>query len=413
MTTAQSKPQVLIVGGGFGGLRAARQLSGHHELNVTLISADDHFAYYPQLYHAATGGPRSESSIPLSELTGGWGVQVVHDTVTTLDPATQSLSTASGQTYPYDYLILALGSVTNYFGIQGLKEFSHDIKSITGAERFKRHLHQQLLEDQKPDPNYVVVGGGPTGVELAAALGSYLRRITRLHGLKNPIYQIQLVEAAPRLLPRSPEAMSARVQAQLESLGIKVLTGTTVKAETAGALQLEGQAITTETVVWTAGVSTNTFYKNNAAHFTLAKNGKVEVDEHLEARPHIYVIGDNAATQYSGMAQTALFDADFATRDILNVMHGRPRSAYKPKQPISVIPVGENWAAVQWGQTLMYGFIGSILRHLADLVAYADLESWPKAIRVWLDDFRREDQCAVCSPQNVTPDQIQKPTQTS
>jgi NADH:ubiquinone reductase (H+-translocating) len=396
MTT--NKSRVVIVGGGFGGVRAARKLAGHGGLDITLISADDHFAYYPQLYHAATGGSRTESYIPLAGLVDGRAVTIVKDTVTKLDPEAKTLTGAGGQTYPYDYLILGLGSVTNYFGVQGLKEFSYDIKSITGAERFKRHLHQQLVDEHKTDLNYVVVGGGPTGVELAAALGAYLRRITRLHGLEKPQYHIDLVEAAPRLLPRSPESMSARVQAQLERLGVTVLTNATVMAETADALQLRGQSIASHTVVWTAGVSPAPFYKDNAAAFNLAKNGKVVVSPQLEARTGVYVIGDNAATQYSGMAQTAIYDADFVARDILAVLHGQARATYAPKQPISVIPVGEGWAAVQWGNTLMYGFIGGVLRHLADLVAYADLESWPKAARVWVQDLRRQDECRICGP---------------
>jgi NADH dehydrogenase len=396
-TTSQRKPKVIIVGGGFGGVRAARRLSRHGELDVTLISAGDSFAYYPQLYHAATGGVRSESSIPLAELLGGQPVAIINDTVTQLNADARVITGASGKTYPYDHLILALGSVTNYFGIQGLKEFSYDIKSITGAERFKKHLHDELL-DKVADINYVVIGGGPTGVELAAGLVGYMRRITRLHGLAHPAYNIELIEAAPRILPRSPEAFSARTQRRLEQLGIKVMTGTAVQGETADALQLKGQSLTTRTVVWTAGVSTAPFYKANAALFVLAKNGKVEVNEHLEGRPGVYVIGDNAATQYSGMAQTAIYDADFVAGDLLAVVHNRPRTAYRPKPPISVIPVGDNWAGVQWGNVLMYGLIGGILRRLADLVAYADLESWPRAVRVWLKDFGHEDNCNICQP---------------
>jgi NADH dehydrogenase len=393
----QYKTHILIIGGGFAGVRAARRLALHGEFQVTLISADDSFAYYPQLYHSATGGSRSESAIPLRELLGP-GVHVLRDTAVAIDPTSQTVTGASGRAYRYDEVILALGSVTNYFGISGLEEFSYNIKSITGAGAFKRHLHKELIEDRRPDPNYVVVGGGPTGVELAAALGQYLRRIVRLHGLTKPSYRIRLVEAAPRLLPRSPEAVSIRVHRRLEALGVEVLTGAAVQAETADTLQINGEPITTHTVVWTAGVSNNPFFKANSAHFTFTKNGKVEVDEHLQARPHVYVLGDNAATPYSGMAQTALHDADYAAADILRGLHQRRRPAYRPKAPVSVIPVGAGWAAVQWGPVRFYGYAGFIIRRCADLIGYADVESWPKAIRLWLQDARREDDCMVCSP---------------
>lgn len=362
-----------------------------------MVSADNNFSYYPQLYHSATGGSRSESAIPLTQLLGDKAVRVVHDTVTKLDPDHRTVVTASGAGYPFDSLVLALGSVTNYFGIEGLKEFSYDIKTIAGAERFKRHLHRQLVEEKKTDLNYVVVGGGPTGVELAAALGDYLRRITRLHGLAHPKYKLELIEAAPRILPRSPETVSARVQRQLESLGVTVMTGQTVKAETATKLEVGGQALATKTVVWTAGVSNNPFFKDNAAHFNLNERGKVQVDEHLQARPYVYVLGDNAATQFSGMAQTALYDADFAADDILRSLYGWPRRKYVPKPPISVIPVGERWASAEWGRLKFYGYPGYVLRRLADLIGYADIESWPKAINLWLQDSRREDLCSICS----------------
>ncbi len=413
MATQQSQTKVVIVGGGFAGVRAARKLAPHRELAVTLISAEPTFSYYPQLYHSATGGSRSESALPLNELLAGLPVSLVHDTVATIDPAARIVASA-GTSYTYDQLVLALGSVTNYFGIQGLPEFSYDIKSPSGAERFKRHLHKQLVDDKKPDLNYVVVGGGPTGVELAAALGSYLRYVTKKHGMSAPKYSIDLVEAAPRLLPRSSEATSAKVTSQLQHLGVNVMTAQTVQAETADALQLAGQSLATKTVVWTAGVANNPFFKTNAAHFTLSKNGHVEVDEHLQAGPNVYVLGDNAVTQYAGMAQTAIDNADFAAADLLRVVHSQPRSAYKPAAPASVIPVGEHWAVADWGVLHLNGFAGFMLRRAADLIGYADVESWSKALGVWLADGRREDDCPICqpgTPQATTPPEVQPETE--
>jgi NADH dehydrogenase len=401
----QTKPRVIIAGGGFAGIRTALQLCHTDLFEVTLITPNDSFAYYPQLYHAATGGARSESALPLTDLLGTCNVTIVQDSVATLDPDHQVITTTSGQAHHYDELVLALGSVTNYFGIQGLSEFSYDIKTIGGAEQFKAHLHTQLVEHQEPDVNYVIVGGGPTGVELSAALGSYLKRLVRLHGVQKPKYTIELVEAAPRLLPRSPEDMSRKVQRRLEKLGVKVMTGATVEGETADALTVSGQAIKSKTVVWTAGVANNPFFKANAACFTLAKNGRVEVDEHLEARPGIHVIGDNAATPFGGMAQTAINDADFTAADLTHKHQHQNRPAYKPKQPISVIPVGEYWAAVLWGKVRIYGAVGWMLRRAADLVGYYDIESVRNAVRVWLQDNKHEDNCTICSPETaVRPD---------
>jgi NADH dehydrogenase len=397
MATAKNpkRRKILVVGGGFAGVHAARKLARQHNFDVTLVSADTNFSYFPQLYHSATGGSRSESALPLTELLGHMPVRLVHDTVTGIDPA-KRVVTSAGARYSYDDLILALGSVTNYFGIEGLPEFSYDIKTITGAERFKEHLHRELIEERKPDVNYVVVGGGPTGVELAGALGEYLRYITTRHGLKHPKYRVDLVEAAPRLLPRSHEAVSARVARQLKSLGVTVMTGQTVKAETASALKLGGDTLITKTVVWTAGIANNPFFQANEKHFRFAKNHKVEVDPRLQTHPHVYVIGDNAATPYSGMAQTAIYDAEYVVNDIVRAHRRRHRRVYVPKAPVSVIPAGTNWASVEWGRVRLYGWPGWVLRRFADLVGYADVESWPQALNVWLQDARHEDNCPIC-----------------
>lgn len=398
-----TRPHILIVGGGFGGVRAATQLSRHDNLDVTLISNLNSFAYYPQFYHSATGGSRSEASLPLREILSGTGVRLIQDVIVGIDPAARIVTSIDGHTtYPYDQLVMALGCVTNYFGITGLPEFSYGIKSIEESERFKRHLHEQLVAQHKPDLNYVVVGAGPTGVELAASLEKYLARITKLHGIEGPTVNVTLVEAAPRILPRSSDAVSARVLKKLQSLGVKVLTGATVKAETAESLELAGQSLASQTVVWTAGTSVNPFYYSNGTHFQLAKGGRVMVSNHLEAKDGVYVIGDNAATPYSGLAQTAINDADYVALDIARVYAKRDRPAYVPIPPISVIPVGENWAVAEWKGHAVYGLLGFILRRLGDLVGYADIERWPQAIKVWLQDSKVEDGCPVCGGAKIT-----------
>lgn len=395
--TSSPKINILVVGGGFGGVRAASKLARHDNFSVTLISNLDYFAYYPQLYHSATGGSRSEAALPLTDVFQGTGVKVVKDVIVSIDPATKTVQSVDGSTnYAYDQLVMALGCVTNYFGIAGLPEFSYGVKSIEQAEEFKKHLHDQLLSEKKPDLNYVVVGGGPTGVELAASLDKYLERITKLHGIEYGGASVTLVEAAPRILPRSGEAVSARVQKKLESLGVKVLTGATVKAETADQLQLEGQSLASRTVVWTAGTAVNPFYFSNGEHFQLAKGGRVMVSNHLEAKENVYVIGDNAATPYSGLALTAINDADYVALDIARVYAQRDRPAYVPIPPISVIPVGEKWAVAEWKGHAIYGVVGAFLRRMADLVGYADIERWPQAIKVWLQDSKIEDGCPVC-----------------
>src|SRR6476660_5946082 len=169
-----AREKVLIVGGGFGGVKAALELVNDDRFSVTLLSDQPYLRYYPTLYHTATGGRGANSNIPLARLFEGKEVKVVHGKAVSVDKKAKTVLTDDSKTYEYDTLVLSLGVVTNYFGIEGLAEFSYGIKSITEANRLKAHLHQQLIDEGKPDLNYVVIGAGPTGIELAGALPSYL-----------------------------------------------------------------------------------------------------------------------------------------------------------------------------------------------------------------------------------------------
>ncbi|HEV7454924.1 MAG TPA: NAD(P)/FAD-dependent oxidoreductase [Candidatus Saccharimonadales bacterium] len=395
MSNSTSKNRVLIVGGGFAGTKAALELSKVPNCAVTLLSNHSHFRYYPALYHAATGGKRAGARIRLENILQNTDVKFVRDTATKLNRDKKEVITESGKTLHYDQLLLALGNVTNYFGIKGLPEYSYGIKSSEEAERFKKHLHEQFIENGCPDLNYVIVGGGPTGIELAGALPGYLNQIMKKHGVKECKLHIEIVEAAAQLLPRMPKDVSAAIAKRLEHLGITVMLGTAVQGETPDMLMAGDKPLKSHTVVWTAGVTTHPFFKDN--NFKLTDRGKVEVDEYLQAEPDIFVLGDNANTQFSGMAQTALYDGHFVAHNIKRQQDGAIPEAYVPSQPISVIPVGKNWAAVQWGKQHFNGYIGWILRAFADLIGFHDLESWPKAGEQWLTSMREEElDCPDC-----------------
>ena len=176
------KQKVVIVGGGFGGIKAALDLCEDERFHVTLVSNNDNFRYYPSLYHTATGSSKDVSSIPILEIFEGKNIEFVRAEALSLDRQNQIVHLKGGQKFAYDSIIWALGVVTNYFNIPGLAEYSYGIKTLEDAERFKMHLHKQLVVKQRPDQNYVIVGGGPTGIELAGVLGDYIRLISKKHG---------------------------------------------------------------------------------------------------------------------------------------------------------------------------------------------------------------------------------------
>jgi NADH dehydrogenase len=389
-----AREKVVIVGGGFGGVKAALELAHDDRFRVTLISDQPYLRYYPTLYHTATGGKGANSNIPLARLFESKDVKVVHGKATAVDKKAKTATTESGQVIEYDSLVLALGVVTNYFGIQGLPEFSYGIKSITEANRLKAHLHQQLIDDKKPDLNYVIIGAGPTGIELAGALPSYLKEIMAKHGLPERKVHIDLIEALPRLLPRLPRDTSRMVERQLKRLGIKLYLGQAVQGQTADELMVNGKPIRSHTVIWTAGVTNNPFYKDNA--FALTNRGKVSVDAYLQSEDNIFVIGDNANTPFSGLAQTAILDGAFVARNLKRRKNGKDFKSYVVKKPITVIPAGPRWAAVIWGGLRMYGWLGWSLRELADVRGFLDYEALPDALAQWATEFGEEDTCPVC-----------------
>jgi NADH dehydrogenase len=398
MTNAKNR--VLILGGGFGGIKAALELCKHTDLfEVTLLSNKDIFQYYPAIYHTATGGAAAESSLPLLRIFQDKKIALARGTAVKIDRKKKFILTEQGDKFHYDTLIISLGSVPNYFGIKGIEEYSYNIKTPEETKRLKDHLHKQLTDQRKPDLNYVVVGGGPTGIELSGALVGYVKEIMKAHGIKHRAVHVDLVEAAPKLVPRMPSSMSRAIQRRLRHLGVKLYLGKTVEGATADELTVDGKPIQSHTIIWTAGITNHPFFRQN--NFRLNPRSKVEVDDYLQAEPDVFVIGDNADTQYSGMAQTALYDGTFVGKNLVKRAKGQLMERYKPKEPIYVIPAGEGWAAVLWGKVKIYGFIGWILRSLADLRGFSDYEPWWRAGKQWMTTFMEEEDCPTCAKRGI------------
>jgi len=391
------KHRVVIVGGGFGGVKAALELAGDDRFTITLITTSPDFTYYPSLYHTALGGRRAGSIIPLSDFFEGKGLTVVVDPAKTVDRKAKTIITKSGEVVPYDSAIFALGVITNYFGIPGLEEYSFGIKSDKEIKEFKKHLHTQLINEMKPDLNYVVVGGGPTGIELAGALPGYLKHIMKMHGIRGRAVHVDLIEANPRLLPRLPRDAGRIIKRRLRRLGVKVYTGAKVEGAAADSLTVSGKPIQSHTVIWTAGVTNNPFFAAN--NFTVTKNGKVAVDVYQRTEPDMYVIGDNANTPYSGMAQTAVEDARQVAANLRRVVTKRDLKEYKVHEPWSVIPVGPRWAAAMRGGFRTYGLLGAFLRRASDFVAFHDYQPFIEAGHQWARQFGSEESCEHCRRQ--------------
>ncbi len=376
--------KVTIVGGGFGGVKAALELAKNKKNHVTLISDRPDFQYYPALYGTATGRSHLQSWVPLGKIFANRpNVDVIIDPILTIDPKVKSIKGESGHSYKYNLLILALGTVTTYFGIKGLDTYSYGIKSSDEIRALKQHLYQTMFEERNIEKNYVIVGAGPTGVELASAMREYIERLHIDYRLPKKKISINLVEAAPRVMPRMSEGASRLIEKRLKKLGVKVMTNQKVEEQTANELIVSGKPIKSQTVIWTSGVANSPFFQANAEHFVFAKNGKIVVDEHLRAFKDVHVIGDNAFTPYSGLAQTALHDAIFVARNLERKQNGKKRKLYQAKLPPVVIPVGDNWAVLEWRKIRITGLAASLVREAADMIGYSDILPFGQALGAW------------------------------
>lgn len=390
---------ITIVGGGFGGVKAALELAKHRKHRITLISKQSYFQYYPSLYRTATGYSYTESWISLQQLFEGQkNVRIIEDEIITLHPDTMSIVGKSGRTYGYHKLILALGSITSFFGIEGIDTYAYGIKSETEIRKLQQHLLDELKAGRADERHYVVIGGGPTGVELAGALGEYIRALRKKYGVSKRRLNINLVEAAPRLLPRSNEASSRAALKRLRKLGVHVSTNCKVEKQTASDLTINGKSLQSQTVIWTSGVANSPFFGANAKHFTLNERGRVVVNEFMQARPHIYVIGDNAATKWGGLAQSALEDAKYVAKHLTS----GSTKPYKQPTPASVVPIGRHWAVFEWKSIRLVGWPAALLREAADVVGFCEIMSAPKAVKRWVSGKRRR----LIIPDDVTTENI-------
>lgn len=396
--------KIVVVGGGFAGISAIRGLRNTEGIHITLISDQDEFRYSPALYRTATGRLKRESIIPLEDLVGDIpNSNFIQAKLARIDRSKRLLYTDDGQEIPYDYCILALGVVTSYFGIKGLDVFSYSIKSAAEIERLKRHLHEQLTQDHRPDKEYVIVGAGPTGVELASALGQYINRIAKFHQVRKGAVTIELIEAVDRILPTMPDKAGRIAAKELEKLGVVVHTNSKVMGETENTLRVDERSIATHTVIWTAGVSNNPFFQANASEFNLDKRQRVVVDDYMSVDNHVFVIGDNAASKYSGLALTAVHQGKYVSYGIKQLLNDQAFDPYHQLPPIYAVPLGAHRAIIHWQNFVFGGILPGLLRSVADLIGYSDVMGVRGALKLWLRRDEYEESCPICNAPQVTP----------
>ena len=400
--------KVVIVGGGFVGVSAALALAREHlpDTKIILLADRPHFEYHGALYRTVTGRSPLEVCIPLREIFQRKNVEVLEDKVFSINKSEQIVTGASGSRYHYDYLILGLGSVTNYFGIAGLEQYSYGMKTVAEAIRLKQHITETLLTckidftnklEQICDAHFVVIGAGATGVELSAEIAVYARKLAEEYGVDPSLVSVDLIEAAPKILPLLPATFTNRIEHHLRGLGVNIFLNRSIEKEEYESVYLKDMQMKARTVIWTAGVRANSLYETMG--LAVDKRGKAEVDGMLRARgeANIFIGGDGANTKQSGMAQTALDHGKHIANAIVALMGGREPQTLKENPPIYAIPSGPDWAGVLWGSVALYGTIGWAVRRLVDFIVFINVLPLGKAIKVFRTNQSICDSCSICS----------------
>jgi NADH dehydrogenase len=387
--TAPGRPVVVIVGAGFGGLRAARALR-RAPVDVLLVDRNNYHLFQPLLYQVATAGLEAEQiakpvrAILRKQRNLDFRVAEVRG----VEFATRRLLTGDGA-IAYDFLILASGAQTNYFGLQGVERHGLTLKDIPDAVRIRNHVlscfEQAVFE---PDPErrralltFAVVGGGPTGVEMAGALSELIRLVLvkdyRRLNLKD--VRVLLLEAGDRVLAGFPPRLSEAAAATLWKKHVEVRHGATVADYDGAAARLKsGEVIPSRTLIWAAGVRAAPLAGQLGV--PTAHLGRVVVEPTLQlaGHPEVYVIGDAAFLEAQGpslpmMAPVALQMGETAAANIRRSLAGEPLAAFQYRDPGSLATIGRNAAVARIHGVSFTGFpawVVWLVVHLIQLIGF-------------------------------------------
>jgi NADH dehydrogenase len=396
--STHAAPHVVIIGGGFGGLAAAKAFKGA-AVRVTLVDRANHHLFQPLLYQVATAAlspadiaapiravlrNQQNTTVLLGEVTD---VDLVnHAVILTPDPETGE---TADDRLPYDFLILAPGAATAYFGHDAWEKDAPGLKNLDDAIEIRRRVFLAFeAAERERDPvtrqrllTFVVVGGGPTGVELAGALAEIAHEaLTREFRSFDPDdATIYLLDAGPRILPTFPEHLSRTAAKDLETLGVKIRTKAAVTGIERDAVHLGDAQIDAATVIWAAGVTASPLGRSLGV--PLEKGGRVPVepDLTLAAHPDVFVIGDLAALKdqrgnlLPGLAPVATQQGEAAAANILRAMRGEPMAPFRYRDRGNIATIGRNRAVAVIYGVRTSGFIAWaiwVFIHILTLIGY-------------------------------------------
>jgi len=377
MAPSDTRRRVVILGAGFGGLTAARALA-RAPAEVTLIDRHNYHLFQPLLYQVATAGlSPSDIASPVRHIVSGQdNVHVVLGEVSGIDVARGEVL-VEARRFPYDDLVIATGAQDSYFGHDEWAAVAPGLKTIDDATDLRRRI---LLAFEKAETetdaaerrallNFVIVGGGATGVEMAGAIAELAKRAlaSDFRAIDPRSARIILIEAGPRLLPAFDPTLSDAARRSLEGLGVEVRLGAPVTACDDGGVSVGGERIPARTIMWAAGVTASPAGRWLGAETDRAGRVKVNSDLSVPGHPNIFVIGDTAlalredGTPLPGIAPVAKQQGQYVARLIASGVPPAKRPPFRYRDLGSLATIGRKSAVVQMGRFRMTGFFAWLI----------------------------------------------------
>ena len=371
MTATQN--HVVVIGGGFAGLWAVRALASA-PVQVTLVDRRNHHLFQPLLYQVATAGLSApDIAAPLRHiLRGQRNVEVRLGEVVGIVADAREVNLADGTALHYDTLLVASGATHAYFGHDDWAAHAPGLKTLDDALAIRRRVLVAFeraeaaasADERAAWLSFAVVGGGPTGVELAGTLAEIARHTLRreFRRIDPALAKVRLLEAGPRVLAAFPEALSAKARAQLEKLGVEVVTGSPVEAIDADGYRLGGQFVPARTVLWAAGVAASPLGALLPAPRDRAGRVQVEPDLSVPGHPEIFVAGDLASVQQDGrpvpgVAPAAKQMGAHVAATIRARLGGRPVPPFRYRDFGNLATIGRMAAVVHFGKLRLSGLL--------------------------------------------------------
>lgn len=417
MSRKKAPKHVVIIGAGFAGVAAAKGFAGSDPaaFAVTLIDRNPYQSFTSDYYEAATvfleeqfrhsagrnafRHARGSVAVPLKEIFSDGRVSLLQGEVTGIHAEKQLVTLASGKEISFDYLVIALGSETNFYGIPHLEERALGLKSVQDALNVRNAVDELFTRVPKQDPIRVVIGGGGyTGCELAAELVGYMQKLSHMHSRPYEKAECVILEAGPSIIGSMSPWVQRTTSARLHKLGVAVHTNARVVDVTETEIVLAiGQRMPYHLLVWTAGIIANRLSTSIAGISLAGGKSCIAVDAMLRVTPHkeIYAVGDIVFCQPEGSqaplpqtAQVAMRQGAYVAAHILATEEKKTIGSFKPHASRTIIPLGGKYAIADLGFLRFAGFSAWVLKRLSSLYYLMRVLPWGKAIRVWYANTR-------------------------